>query len=267
MEGWQVQLPSSSQTITWRLLEVHLPMCIFYLAFPSKQVCSHMTSSPLSEISLLRLSPLISWTVGLFEVAPSTENLYSFWDPQSLAFPSERKIATHLPISMPLAPCHGTIQQEITFPSLLPSEVGLTTESHWDANDELLNSTSETNDSQQLSWLIEFKLRKKKWLKWCIQQHDRVLRHQTCLLTHIPVSLLMGWNQGLWGIAHWHRSFQVLSAKLKGITLCCFTWMVLPKLCKLWASQNPNMYSYDPPSYFKLREWEVGLLQSIKNCH
>ena len=67
-------------------------------AFPPQQACFHMHSSPLIRISLLGLSPLILGTAGLFEVAPSTENLCNVCAPESSSFPSERKTASGLSI-------------------------------------------------------------------------------------------------------------------------------------------------------------------------
>ena len=72
------------------------------LAFPPQQACFHMLSSLLIGISLLGLSPLILGTAGLFEVAPSTENLCNVCTPESLSFPSKRKTASGLPIYLGL---------------------------------------------------------------------------------------------------------------------------------------------------------------------
>ena len=67
-------------------------------AFPPQQACFHMRSSSLIRISLLGLSPLILGTAGLFEVAPSTENLCKVCASESSSFPSEKKTASCFPI-------------------------------------------------------------------------------------------------------------------------------------------------------------------------
>lgn len=91
--------------MTWRLLEVPVSMRLFYFAFPSTSKCvSLRTCSQLIGLSLLGPSPWAFSTADLYEVAPPTENLRKFRDPQSSALPSEREIATHLPVSTPLPP-------------------------------------------------------------------------------------------------------------------------------------------------------------------
>lgn len=163
-----------------------------------------MTSQHLG-ISLLGLPPLILWTAGICAVAPSTEKLHNFWHPESPAFPSER-----LPLSSqyyaPLVCLETTQCRRLHFPAFLAIRCG----------------------SPQM-WLNQ--MHAATWL---------VLRHQICLLTHIPFSLLMGGSQGVCRISHLHRLFLAPSTNLKGTVLYC---SVLPKLCKLQVPQNPDVYT------------------------
>lgn len=173
------QLPISSYSITWSLLKLPFPIHIFDFASPAQQMCFHMTSSQPIGISLLRLPPFFLWTAGLFEVAPSSENLQNFWGPESPAFPSERKIATQLPKPWAFrVPWDHPAADYISHPSL---QLGVA--------------------------------HRRMWLKGCLQQPDWIFSHRIFLLTHIPFSLPMGWSQDVCRTSHLHRPFLVPSTK------------------------------------------------------
>lgn len=183
---------------SWRFV---CPCAYFILLSPAQQVCFLMTCSRLIGISLLGPSPWILWMAGLYVVAPSTENLCT----SGILSPQPFLLRGRLPlISQYPCPFHhamGPPGRRLHSPAFLA-----------------------------MRWAHD-----RKWLKWCVQQADGVFRHRTCVLIHIPFSLLPGWSQGVCGISHWHRPFPVPPAELK-LEHCT----VLPE----WYP--PNVASFRP---------------------